>query len=80
MCLFLKKKKLCFIHSFVYPRRGSSFAQFLCVVHKVSFLKTELQKMSILTKVEASKATTQKMFNKGTPVEVSSDEDGFAGA
>ena len=36
--------------------------------------------MSILTKVEASKATTQKMFNKGTPVEVSSDEDGFAGA
>ncbi|KAK7852101.1 hypothetical protein CFP56_040084 [Quercus suber] len=33
--------------------------------------------MSILTKVKASKATTQKMFNNGTLVEVSSDEDGF---
>lgn len=46
----------------------------------VSFLKIELQKVKITTKVKASEATAQKMFSKGTLVEVSTDEDGFEGA
>ncbi|KAM3704628.1 hypothetical protein ACB094_03G019800 [Castanea mollissima] len=36
--------------------------------------------MSITKEVKASDATAQKMFSKGTLVEVSSDDDGFEGA